>query len=120
MWINRKGKNSNRNKLKDSGSNGWERCPSSYLPLAQVGKPVVLAQAAVMVEVDVTIEVERTVAWPKTRPKRLLLKPSGRAKPDWTSRPTTALCFLSSAFSAGLASSLADLKFHMNEWLFFD
>lgn len=52
------------------------------MPLPQVGKPEVLAQAAVSVEVEVVTVVVVVVVVPKARPNRLLSNPSGREKPD--------------------------------------
>ena len=38
--------------------------------------------------VEMLVEVVMMVVVPKVKPKRLAEKPSGREKPDWTSRPT--------------------------------
>ena len=43
---------------------------------------------AVRVLVDTVVEIVVYVLVPKVKPKRLAEKPSGREKPDCTSRPT--------------------------------
>ena len=54
--------------------------------------------------VDVVVEVEVMVVVPKANPKRLAEKPSGKEKPDCTSRPTTSPVVLSSALATCLES----------------
>lgn len=61
-----------------------------YLPLPQSEKPVTLLQMAVRVLVLVVMVYEVAIVEPKANKNRLPSVPSGREKPDSTSKGTTA------------------------------